>query len=134
MNRSLPFTVASPSNLPTSRRNLSTIPRVTAIQHWSSGESSTVVFDLDDPVQYEMHHVTSPDRIYFDLHRTELVPDLAGRSIRIGDALLKQIRVAQPVVGTTRIVLETKVLSKVSVTIEQNPCRFVVQLHKIDSR
>lgn len=121
-------------NSPSLRNILTSFPRVTGIEHWSSGESSTVVFDLDDPVQYEVHRVAGPERIYFDLHDTQLVPDLAGRSIRVGDALLKRIRVAQPAVGTTRIVLETKVLSDVSVTIQQNPYRLVVEVHKIDSR
>lgn len=112
-------------------RKLSRFPRVTGIQHWSTAAaSSTVVVDIEDQVQYEEHHLADPDRIYLDLHDTQLVPDLAGKSIRVGDALLKRIRVGQPVAGVTRIVLETKVNSTLSVSLELRPCRMVVELHK----
>jgi hypothetical protein len=115
------------------RKTLTTFPRVTGIEHWSSADSSTVVFDLDDPVPYEIHRLAPPERIYFDLHGTELIPALAGRPIKVGDALLNRIRVAQVTAGTTRIVLETKALSDVSVRIKQNPYRMVVELHKSES-
>ena len=118
----------SSPNSRASRKNLSTFSRVTGIQHSFSGESSTVVFELDHPVQYEVHRLANPARIYFDLHDTELGPALAEKSINVGDALLKRIRVAQLAVGTARIVLETKVLSDFSVRIEPNPYRLVVEV------
>ncbi len=44
--------------------------RITGIRHWSATDSSTVVIDLEDQVQYEAHRLANPDRIYFDLHDT----------------------------------------------------------------
>src|SRR4029077_7642205 len=82
-------------------------PQVTGVRHWSSPGSSTVVIDLQDQVQYEAHRLTDPERIYFDLHDTELSAGLGGKSIEVGDALLVRIRVAQPTPGITRVVLET---------------------------
>lgn len=120
-------------NSPSLRKTLTTFPRVTGIEHWSSIDSSTVVVDLDHPVPYEIHRLAPHERIYFDLHGTELIPALAGRPIKVGDALLNRIRVAQVTAGTTRIVLETKALSDVTVRIEQNPYRMVVELHKSES-
>jgi N-acetylmuramoyl-L-alanine amidase len=105
--------------------------RITAVRHWSSVDSSTVVLDLEDQVQYEAHRLANPDRIYFDLHDTSLVPELEGKSIDIGDALLARARVAQPVSGLTRLVLETKGNSNYSVSLEPNPYRLVVQVTKI---
>src|SRR5271154_4928555 len=64
---------------------LSKLPRVSAIRHWSSADSSTVVLDLEDQVQYEAHRLANPDRIYFDLHDTALAPEFAGKTIEIGD-------------------------------------------------
>ncbi|HYW39589.1 MAG TPA: GAF domain-containing protein, partial [Terriglobales bacterium] len=96
------------TNSPAKPRELSKFPMVTGIQHWSSADSSTVVLNLEDQVQYEAHRLANPDRIYFDLHDTQLASNLAWKSIEVGDALLKRIRVAQPVTGMTRIVLETK--------------------------
>jgi N-acetylmuramoyl-L-alanine amidase/putative methionine-R-sulfoxide reductase with GAF domain len=112
-------------------QELAKMPRVTGIRHWSSADSSTVVLDLEDQVQYEAHRLTGPDRIYFDLHDTSLSPEFAGKTIDIGDALLARVRVAQPVSGLTRVVLETRGNSNYSVSLEPNPYRLVVQVRKL---
>jgi N-acetylmuramoyl-L-alanine amidase len=118
---------------PAAPQDLAKFPRVTGIRHWSSADSSTVVLDLEDQVQYEAHRLTGPDRIYFDLHDTQLAPELSGKAIEIGDTLLNRIRVAQPVAGMTRVVLETRGDSNFSVSLEPNPYRLVVEVRKIGS-
>jgi len=119
------------TNSPAKPRELSKFPMVTGIQHWSLADSSTVVLNLEDQVQYEAHRLANPDRIYFDLHDTQLASNLASKSIEVGDALLKRIRVAQPVTGMTRIVLETKANTDFSVSLEPNPYRLVVEVRKV---
>jgi N-acetylmuramoyl-L-alanine amidase/putative methionine-R-sulfoxide reductase with GAF domain len=109
----------------------SKLTRITGIRHWSAAESSTVVLDLGDQVQYEAHRLANPDRIYFDLHDTSLSPEIEGKTIEIGDSLLSRVRVAQPASGLTRVVLETKGNSDYSVSLEPNPYRLVVQVRKI---
>jgi N-acetylmuramoyl-L-alanine amidase/putative methionine-R-sulfoxide reductase with GAF domain len=104
--------------------------RVTGIRHWSATDSSTVVLDLEDQVQYEAHRLANPDRIYFDLHDTSLASELEGKTIEIGDGLLARVRVAHPATGLTRVVLETKGNSTYSVSLEPNPYRLVVQVKK----
>ena len=111
-------------------QELAKMPRITGIRHWSSADSSTVVLDLEDQVQYEAHRLPAPDRIYFDLHDTQLAPELEGKTIDIGDGLLARVRVAQPVSNVTRVVLETKGNSNYSVSLEPNPYRLVVQIRK----
>ena len=69
---------------------------------------STVVVDMEDQVPYEVHRLMSPERIYFDLHDTALPAELEGKTMDVGDASLTRVRVAQPVAGVTRIVLDTK--------------------------
>jgi N-acetylmuramoyl-L-alanine amidase/putative methionine-R-sulfoxide reductase with GAF domain len=121
------------SSVPASAQELSKFPRVTGIRHWSSADSSTVVLDLQDQVQYEAHRLAGPDRIYFDLRDTQLAADLVGKSIEVGDTFIGRIRMAQPVAGMTRIVLETKANSTFSVSLEPNPYRLVVEVRKIGS-
>jgi N-acetylmuramoyl-L-alanine amidase len=101
------------------------------VRHWSSADSTTVVLDLEDQVQYEAHRLTGPDRIYFDLRDTQLLPDLVGKSIEVGETLVSRIRMAQPVAGMTRVVLDTKPNSTFSVSLEPNPYRLVVEVSKI---
>ena len=119
------------SNSPATAQELSKFPRITGVRHWSSADSTTVVLDLEDQVQYEAHRLTGPDRIYFDLRDTQLVPDLIGKSIEVSETLVSRIRMAQPVAGMTRVVLDTKANSTFSVSLEPNPYRLVVEVSKI---
>jgi len=49
----------------------------------------------------------------------------------VGDTFVSRIRMAQPVAGMTRIVLETKANSTFAVSLEPNPYRLVVEVRKI---
>lgn len=122
---------SEPDSIPATAQELSKFPRVTGIRHWSSADSSTVVLDLQDQVQYEAHRLSGPDRIYFDLRDTQLAADLVGKSIEVGDTFIGRIRMAQPVAGMTRIVLETKANSTFSVSLEPNPYRLVVEVRRV---
>ncbi|HYM78400.1 MAG TPA: N-acetylmuramoyl-L-alanine amidase [Candidatus Dormibacteraeota bacterium] len=119
---------ASPAN----PQELAKFPRVTGVRHWSSADSSTVVLDLEEQVQYEPGHLSNPERFYFDLRDTQLAPELQGKSLD-GDALLGHIRVAQPVSGMTRVVLEARgstTLAPPRVSLERDPYRLVIQVSK----
>jgi len=90
------------------------------------------VLDLEDQVQYEPGHLTNPERFYFDLRDTQLAPGLEGKSFD-GDSLLSRIRIAQPVSGMTRVVLEARPSANVSapqVSLERDPYRLVIQVSK----
>jgi len=122
-----------PESNPASPQELSNFPRVTGVRHWSSSDSSTVVLDLEDQVQYEPGHLSNPERFYFDLRDTQLASELKGKSFD-GDTLLSRIRVAQPVSGMTRVVLEAKNSATVSapqVSLERDPYRLVIQVNKV---
>jgi N-acetylmuramoyl-L-alanine amidase len=137
---STPDTTANPDaksdsdesdNSAATAQELSKFPRVTAIRHWVSADSSTVVLDLEDQVQYEAHRLAGPDRIYFDLRDTQLAPDLVGKVIDVGDTFVSRVRMAQPVAGMTRVVLETKPNSTFSVSLDPNPYRLVVEVRRV---
>ncbi len=113
-------------------RNLT--PEITGIRHWSSENSSSVVIDLQDQVQYEAHRLTKPERIYFDLMDTKLAPGLLGKTIEVNDPVLQRIRIAQPKQGVTRVVLDTRGASNYSVSMEQNPFRLMVEVGKLGTK
>jgi N-acetylmuramoyl-L-alanine amidase len=113
---------------PTAEDKLRALPKITGVRHWSSSMGSTVVIDMQDQVPYEVHRLMSPERIYFDLHDTALSPELDGKAMDIGDASLTRVRIAQPVAGVTRVVLDTRDDSNFSVSMESNPYRLVVEL------
>jgi N-acetylmuramoyl-L-alanine amidase len=107
-----------------------TMPEVTGIRHWSSKDSSTVVVDLQDQVQYEPHSLDNPSRIYFDLHNTKMAVGLMNQSIEVNDTFLKRVRMAQPTADVTRVVLETKNDAEFSVSLDSNPYRLTIQVRK----
>jgi N-acetylmuramoyl-L-alanine amidase len=124
-----------PENTPANPQELLKFPHVTGVRHWSSGDSSTIVLDLEDQVQYEPGHLSNPERFYFDLRDTQLTAELKGKTIE-GDVLLSHIRVAQPVSGMTRVVLEARnnaALSAPQVSLEREPYRLVIQVNKAGS-
>jgi N-acetylmuramoyl-L-alanine amidase len=110
------------------QQQLSVLPRITGIHPMSTPESSKVIIDLQDQVQYEAHRLSDPERIYFDLHDTALVPGLFAKTIEVGDARLVRVRIAQPMPGISRVVLETKNASNFSVSMETDPYRLVVEI------
>jgi N-acetylmuramoyl-L-alanine amidase/putative methionine-R-sulfoxide reductase with GAF domain len=117
-----------PTAIPPEDAQRNVLPLLTGVRHWESGDSTTVAIDLQDQVQYEVHRLSSPERIYFDLHDTVLAPGLNGTSIDIGNHLLLRIRVAQPIAGVARVVLDTKDVSNFSVGLEPNPYRLIVEI------
>ena len=127
-------TANSDSAIPStsSATKLGVLPKVTGIRHWSTPMGSTVVIDMQDQAPYEVHRLMSPERIYFDLHDTALASGLDGKTIDIGDTSLTRVRVAQPVSGVTRVVLDTRDGSNFSVSMESNPNRMVVELRAND--
>ena len=105
------------------------LAQVTGIHHSTNADVSTIVVDLEDQVQYEAHSLDDPPRIYFDLHDTKLSPG-AATQLNVDDAFLKRVRVAAPTTGITRVVLETKGQPDFSVSLENNPYRLTIQVHK----
>jgi N-acetylmuramoyl-L-alanine amidase len=122
-----------PENTPATPQELSKFPHVKAVRHWSSGDSTTVVLDLEDQVQYEPGHLSNPERFYFDLRDTQLASELQDK-VFDGDTLVSHIRLAQPVSGMTRVVLEAKndgTLAPPQVSLERDPYRLVIQVNKV---
>jgi N-acetylmuramoyl-L-alanine amidase len=109
-------------------------PQVTGIRQWAAYNSSVVVIDLEDQVQYEDRTLENPPRIYFDLHDTKIAPALLNHSSDVAnDRFLKRIRIAQPIEGTTRVVLETNGDVGYSLRLDSNPYRLTIDLHKRES-
>jgi N-acetylmuramoyl-L-alanine amidase len=104
------------------------LPEVTSIRHWTSGNVSNVVVDLQDQVPYEAHRLSGPDRIYFDLHDASLNTTLGGKAIAVGDPVLSRVRAAQLNAGVVRVVLDTTASSTFSVSLEHDPYRLLVQI------
>ena len=104
-------------------------PNVTAITATSNANDAQVVVMLDDTVQYESARITSPDRIYFDLHHALLRPSAAQKTVPAEAGLLKWVRVAQNSDDVVRLVLDAGEAKDFSAKLLTDPYRLVIDLH-----
>jgi N-acetylmuramoyl-L-alanine amidase len=109
-------------------------PHVQKIRTTVTEESTEVVIDLEDTVQYASGRIANPDRIYFDLHSARLSSTLAHGNIKVSGNLLTQIRVAQNHAGVVRVVLDVNGVSDYAVSLTKRPAKLMIELYSTASR
>ena len=110
------------------------VPHVQKIRTSVTPESTEVVIDLEDTVQYASGRIANPDRIYFDLHTARLSPALAHGDIKVAGDLLTQIRVAQNHAGVVRVVLNVNGVSDYAASLTKKPAKLVIELYSSANR
>jgi len=85
------------------------------LRFWSGDESTRVVLDLEKKVEMKYDRLANPDRLFIDLSRTRLHPNLTSRSFPVGDGLLAQVRIGQNQADVVRVVLDFKEVYEYSV-------------------
>lgn len=103
-------------------------PRIRRIDTSARADSTLVVVDLEDAVQFTSGRIRKPDRIYFDLHGARLTPDVARANIHIEGDLLKKVRVAQYRPGVVRIVLDVDGVKNYTASLVKSPPRLLINL------
>jgi N-acetylmuramoyl-L-alanine amidase len=106
--------------------------RVTGIRHWSNPDYTRIAIALEKDVKFESQRIENPERIFFDLHDTNLSPSLLGKTFDVDDGLLNKIRVAQFQPGKARIVLEVADRSDFTAYVVTDPPRLIIDLHSKD--
>jgi len=105
-------------------------PRVDAIRFWSFGDVTRIAIETEGQYHFTSDLVENPIRVFFDLNGLKPPSTVhhGMQTIPVGDKLLKQIRVAEVVPGTTRVVLD--VLAPVEILSSQlvNPDRLIIEI------
>ena len=122
-------TSASATKGPESAARAAEVSRVSRITTMTRNGATRVVITLDHRVAYQSAQIAHPDRIYFDLDQAQVAPRLAGHTISVNDALLKEIRVAQNPDGVVRIVFNVDGVSDYRASLLEHPTRLIVDLH-----
>jgi N-acetylmuramoyl-L-alanine amidase/type II secretory pathway predicted ATPase ExeA len=105
------------------------MPNVIAIQASSAANDARVVVLLDNAVQFDSAQITSPDRIYFDLHNARLGPSVGQKTVPSEDGLLKSVRAAQNRDDVVRLVLDADGAKDYSAQLLSDPYRLVIDVH-----
>jgi N-acetylmuramoyl-L-alanine amidase len=98
------------------------------IRHWSNPTYTRVVIDVEGEVQYRFGRLHNPDRLYVDLLRSQLPPQLQGRPLEVSDDMLKGIRAGQNQPDVVRVVLDLKSIRDYHVFTMADPYRLVIDI------
>jgi N-acetylmuramoyl-L-alanine amidase len=101
--------------------------KVTAVRSWSTGDSTRVAVEVSAEFKYKSDRLDNPPRLFFDVQGAR--PVMAQRTIVVGGATLKQIRIAETQRGVTRIVLDLEQDADFTASQLSNPERLVIELH-----
>ena len=140
----LPYPVADPGSTPTSKahdKNASVPVPATAKQSIRTGlvsdvrftsdvATAVVVVDLNQETQFEVHRISSPERIYVDLQNTRLSPALSGKTTQTHDRLLRAITTGEHEHQITRITLATAEICNYSVTRVPGSSQLRIELRR----
>ena len=110
------------------------VPRVRRIRTTATPDSTEIVIDLDDSVQFAAGRIANPDRIYFDLHAAQLAPGLAHSNFPLNGDLVTKIRVAQNQSGVVRVVLDIAGVQDYEASLTKKPAQLVIELYGNASR
>ena len=107
--------------------------KVTAVRFWSLGEVTRVAIEVSSDFQYTSDRLTDPDRLFFDIQGAR--PAMVNQGtyvVAVGDALLKQIRLAETNPGTTRVVLDLQQYAGFTASQLSSPDRLMIELRLKD--
>ena len=103
-----------------------------AVKFWSLGTSTRIAIEVSDDFRYKFVRLENPDRLFFDIGRAK--PRLEGGKERgtlvipVNDTFVRQIRVAEPQPGTTRVVLDLQKDVEFSASQITGPDRLVIEV------
>ncbi len=105
------------------------VPRVQRIKTSVAPDSTEVIIELEDSVEYLSGRISNPDRIYFDLHAAKLSPNVAKGDVKVSGNLLSKVRVAQNQSGVVRVVLDVNGVQDYAASLLKKPTRLVIELY-----
>jgi N-acetylmuramoyl-L-alanine amidase len=112
------------------------VSKVTSVRFWSLGEVTRVAIEVSADFKYRSDRLPDPDRLFFDIRGARpVMADKKMHTVPVGDALLKQIRIAETQPGMTRVVLDLEPHDpRVEFTASQlsNPDRLMIELRLRD--
>jgi N-acetylmuramoyl-L-alanine amidase len=103
-------------------------PHVLDVKTWNASDATRIVVTLEDTVSFSSAHIASPDRIYFDIHKAQLTPQLSKKTLDVKAGLLKSVRIGQNREGVVRLVLDVDGARDANAYLLANPYRLVIEV------
>jgi N-acetylmuramoyl-L-alanine amidase len=109
---------------------------LTAVRAWPTPGASRIALELSREASYAHDRLTNPDRIFLDLRDTVLkLPGRAPHIVKVDDALVSRVRLAQKEARVVRVVLDlTQPNLEYKVSQLENPPRIIIELRTKSAR
>lgn len=105
--------------------------KVGPVRFWSLGEVTRVAIEVSGDFHFTHQRLPNPERAFFDIPDARSIFPVRGvHAIPVGDARLKQIRVAQTQITVTRVVLDLEPDVEYQTSQLSNPARLIVELRR----
>jgi N-acetylmuramoyl-L-alanine amidase len=85
---------------------------------------------MNQSVEFSDSRISNPERLFFDLPETTLSPDIANKTIEVGDAFLQRIRMAQNRRNVLRIVFDLSGKFDCSIKQLSEPYRIMLEIRR----
>jgi N-acetylmuramoyl-L-alanine amidase len=106
---------------------------VRSVRFWTLGPTTRVAIELSAETTYKYEKLHDPERLFVDLVESKsAVGPKSLQVIRVGDKLVKQVRVAQKDPRTTRVVLDLEGPVEHEISQLANPSRIIVEVRARD--
>ncbi len=107
---------------------------VTAVRFWSLSGVTRIAIETDGDFEVKSDRLDNPDRLFFDLRGTRPTLGRKGMTtIPVSDHFVRQIRVAEPQDGVTRVVLDLERSVESTLSRLDNPRRLIIELRAAGS-
>lgn len=105
---------------------------VSAVKFWSLGNSTRIAIEVSDEFSYRKDRLENPGRMFVDIIGAQ--PRIEGAAPRgqfiipVGDKFVRQIRVAEPKAGITRVVLDLEPGVDITTSQLTDPNRMMIEV------
>jgi N-acetylmuramoyl-L-alanine amidase len=108
---------------------------VTSVRFWSLGNTTRVAVEVSGEVRFKYEKLSGPDRLAVDLTESRMkLGEKALYVVRVGDKLVRQIRVAQKDPQVTRVVLDLEGPVEQEISQLSNPSRIMIEVRAPGSK
>ena len=105
------------------------IIQVTGVRSWSHTDSTRVIVETTGRADFRTDSAHNPERLFLDVLRSRpSAIERRGVAHQVNDRLLKRVRVAETIPGTTRIVFDLTAAADLRISRLDTPDRLVIEL------
>ncbi|HET7206926.1 MAG TPA: AMIN domain-containing protein, partial [Terriglobales bacterium] len=119
---------ATPQSFTVASTTTDEVAKVTAIQHYPTRQSSTVVIAVDGRATYHVHRLSHPERVYVDFNNATLAHELDGKSFAMGEPCLQKYRAGTRGPRLSRVTIETGGFCDYAAVLTRNPSALRLEL------